>query len=330
MIQLHVEPNTSAMSWEKFRATKPVFSIALDGYVYGGPKFQKRVVLPVSGPVREGEAPLPPMVIGPYANFNHHEEVDRLATRATCAQILMAIRQGFFDTFRNGYKDTIHVYVNDCDQDVCMAVFLLRHGAISGTVVNPILNRLVFMEDMLDTTAGAYPFPMDMEILQELAWTFKPYTDIRLSGGLSRRNANEFESVIELVEKRIEKTINGRGEREELQTDYDVIGGGSGWTMVEEKGAQARTAMFGKGIRAFVSVRERANGNYDYSIGRMSTFVPFDIPGILAVLNEAEGCGEDCWGGADTIGGSPRIAGSRLTPKEVENIINFYLTQTRH
>lgn len=306
MIQLHVEPKTPAMSWEQFCATKPAFSIALDGYVYGGPKFMKT---------------------GPYANFNHHEDVDRLSTRATCAQVLMAIRQGFFDTFRNGFKDTIHVYVNDCDQDVCMAVFLLRHGVVSGTVVNPILNRLVFLEDMLDTTAGAYPFPVEMEVLQELAWTFKPYTDFRLSGGLGRRNASEFEAIIELVEKRLEKTINGRGERVELETDYDVIGGGSGWSMVEEKGAQARTAMFGKGIRAFVSVQKRSDGRFQYSIGRMSTFVPFDIPGILAALNEAEGCGEDRWGGADTIGGSPRVAGSRLTPKEVETIINQYLAR---
>lgn len=306
MIQLHVEPKTPAMSWEQFCATKPAFSIALDGYVYGGPKFMKT---------------------GPYANFNHHEDVDRLSTRATCAQVLMAIRQGFFDTFRNGFKDTIHVYVNDCDQDVCMAVFLLRHGVVSGTVVNPILNRLVFLEDMLDTTAGAYPFPVEMEVLQELAWTFKPYTDFRLNGGLGRRNASEFEAIIELVEKRLEKTINGRGERVELETDYDVIGGGSGWSMVEEKGAQARTAMFGKGIRAFVSVQKRSDGRFQYSIGRMSTFVPFDIPGILAALNEAEGCGEDRWGGADTIGGSPRVAGSRLTPKEVETIINQYLAR---
>lgn len=309
MIQLHVEPKTPAMSWEQFCATKPAFSIALDGYVYGGPKFMKT---------------------GPYANFNHHEEVDRLSTRATCAQVLMAIRQGFFDTFRNGYKDTIHVYVNDCDQDVCLAVFLLRHGAVSGTVVNPILNRIVFMEDMLDTTAGAYPFPTDMEVLQELAWIFKPYTDFRLGGGLGRRDTNEFTSIIELVEKRLETAIAGRGKLEELQTDYHVIGGGPGWTMVEEKGAQARTAMFGKGIRAFVSVQKRSDDRYQYSIGRMSILVPFDIPGILAALNEAEGCSEDRWGGAETIGGSPRVAGSRLTPKEVETIINLYLSQTRN
>ncbi len=307
MIQLHVEPQTPAMNWETFCLTKPAFSIALDGYVYGGPKFQKK---------------------GPYANFNHHEGVDRLSTRATCAQVLMAIRQGFFDTFRNGFKDTVHVYVNDCDQDVCMAVFLLRHGVVSSTVVNPILNRLVFLEDMLDTTAGAYPFPTEMEVLKELAWTFRPYTEFRLGGGLSRRDANEFTGVIERVEKRLELTIVGRGEREDLQTDYDVIGGGPGWVMVEEKGAQARTAMFGKGIRAFVSVQRRADDRYQYSIGRMSTFVPFDIPGILSTLNETERCGDDRWGGAETIGGSPRVSGSHLTPKELEAQINSYLAQT--
>lgn len=57
-----------------FKATEP-FSIALDGYVNVGPRFDHE---------------------GPRVNFNHHEEVDRLATRATCGQVLMAIRQGLF------------------------------------------------------------------------------------------------------------------------------------------------------------------------------------------------------------------------------------------
>lgn len=308
MIQLHVEPKTPAMCWEHFCVMKPSFSIALDGYVHEGPKFQKQ---------------------GPYANFNHHEEVDRLSTRATCAQVLIAIRQGFFDTFKNGFKDTIHVYVNDCDQDVCTSVFLLRHAVISGTVIAPILNRLVTMEDMLDTTAGAYPFPVEMEILEELAWIFEPYANFRLEGGLGRRSEQEFTGVIERVEERISKYIIGRGEKISLNLDYTVIGGGPGWAMVEEKGAQARTAMFGTGIRAFVSVQKRPDGRYQYSIGRMSIFVPFDVPEIIAELNAEEGCTEDQWGGADTIGGSPRVAGSRLEPKRVEEITNRFLALKR-
>lgn len=73
MITLHVDLKNPPYAWESFVATKPPFSIALDGYVSTGPRFD---------------------ATGPYLNANHHEEVDRLSTRATCAQILMALRQG--------------------------------------------------------------------------------------------------------------------------------------------------------------------------------------------------------------------------------------------
>jgi hypothetical protein len=33
----------------------------------------------------------------------------------------------------------------------------------------------------------------------------------------------------------------------------------------------------------------------------------------------------DIWGGSNIIGGSPRVNGSRLSPKEVETIINEFL-----
>ena len=239
----------------------------------------------------------------------------------------MAIRQGLFETFRN--KDGIfaRVFVNDCDQDVCTSWFLINHPDMSQTVLNPMLNRLVSMEDDLDTTAGAYPFPVDMPILRELAWVYQPYTNFRLGGGLARRDAVEFRSVIDDVENRILRHIVGRGDSVVLQTAYRVIGGGSGWHMVIEEGAQARTKMFANGTRAFVSQSDHGNGRFCYSIGRMSTFIPFPIPDILVALNTAEGCSDDQWGGADIIGGSPRVSGSRLTASEVTEVIEEVLAR---
>ena len=84
---LHVEPKQVPMQKEEFCRTKPRNSVALDGYVYGGPWFEHN---------------------GPYCSFNHHEEVNRLATRATCGQALMAIRQGFFSTFIPSGKHQLH------------------------------------------------------------------------------------------------------------------------------------------------------------------------------------------------------------------------------
>lgn len=303
-INLIVKSNTSPLSWEEFRAETDPYSIALDGYVAEGPAFDPS---------------------GPWRNFNHHEGVDRLATRATCGQVLMDLRQGLFDLFRDDDGPRADVYVNDCDEDVCLSWFLLKHHTLATQSINPLLNRLVHMEDALDTTAGAYPFPKDAVVLREMAWVFEPYRQFRLSGGLGRREANQFTSVITDVEHRILSHITGRGEELPLDLRYDVVGGGKGWSLVEEHGSMARTGMFADGIRAFVSVRDHGDGRYTYTVGRMSHFIDFPIVDLLAALDKAEG-GEDHWGGGNTIGGSPRVTGSRLTPEQVTAIIEDVLS----
>lgn len=302
-IVLYMRPKDPPMSWRKFCRTTEPFSIALDGYVAEAPRFQPD---------------------GPRANFNHHEEVDRLSTRATCAQILIAIRQGLFTCFRDEMGNPkANIFVNDCDEDVCTSLFLLKYGWMAEHVSNPVINRLVYMEDLLDATAGAYPVPTDSPILQELAWIFEPYRRFRINGGLDIRDTNAFTNVVTDVEHRIMQYIVGRGEKIPLDLSYEKIGGGSNWIMVREIGAQARNGMFADGIRAFVSVRERPNGRWSYIIGRMSAFIPgFDIPLFKKELNKVEGVKKDKWGGADNIIGSSRINGSRLSPDEVANIIN--------
>ena len=96
-IKLVMCSQQAPITWDKFLETEDTHAIALDGYVSGGPRFDPS---------------------GPRVNFNHHEEVDRLATRSTCGQVLMAIRQGLFKTFRNGFGPYATVLVNDCDEDI--------------------------------------------------------------------------------------------------------------------------------------------------------------------------------------------------------------------
>jgi hypothetical protein len=236
----------------------------------------------------------------------------------------MVLRQGLADCFRdaNGFRAT--VYVNDCDQDVCLSWFLLKYAFLAEQTMNPLINRLVALEDALDATAGAYPFPIDLPMLGELAWIFEPYQRFRGSGELDRREPAAFRGVITDVEHRILRHIGGDGDSLPLDT-RDRRLGGSRWALVEEIGSQARTAMFADGIRAFVAVRERPDGRWTYTIGRMSPFVPFDVPGVLAALNEVEGTTTDCWGGSNTVGGSPRVGGSKLSPSEVERVVSEFL-----
>lgn len=304
-MKLIVDPRVGGLSWEKFLEDCPQMSIALDGYVGVGPRLD-----------------LKKMVV----NFNHHEEVDRLATRATCAQVLMAIRQGMFSSFRNEAGPFANVFVNDCDEDVCTSWFLLNNSHMVTHAVNPLVNKLVSMEDALDSTAGAYPFPAELPALAELAWVFAPYRQFRLNHGLEGRDSAAFESIIMDVELRIMQYITGHGKSIPLNTKYKVIGGGSGWTMVEEIGMHARTGMFGDGIQAYVSVRYLQNGNYGYTIGKLSPFIPHDLLKLTNRLNELDPAVKDGnrWGGGNNIIGSPRATGSALNPetlhKEMEEV----------
>lgn len=298
-IRLHVRPQDFPMTGAEFRKMHPPFAVALDGYVGEGPWVD---------------------LDGPYANFNHHEGVYRPATRATCGQVLVEIRQGLFDTFRDENGPRLDAYVNDCDEDVCTAWFLLKHHHMVLHAMNPTLNRLVAMEDMLDTTAGAYPYPKDLPALRELAWVFDPYRRFRLAGGVDRKNADEFRGIITDVEHRITLYIAGRGERISLDLRYERIGGGAGWTMVREVGAHARTAMFADGIRLFAAVRDRADGAKTVTIGKMSGYVRCDLGQVADACNAHEAAARgiasdtlrDRWGGGTTVIGSPRVSGTIL------------------
>lgn len=302
MIELSVDFRT--LTWDQFKLESPRYSIALDGYVRGGPQF-------------EADAP--------RANFNHHEDVDRLATRATCAQVLMALRQGFFNCFRTSEGPTAHVCVNDCDEDVCMSWTLLKHHYLAEGAINPMINRLVAMEDALDCTAGAYPFPKDLPALRELAWVFQPYRQFRASGQLDRKDPAAFREIIADVELRILQHVMGKGKELPLDTRYESLGGGPGWSLVKEIGAQARTGMLSDGVRIFVSVRERADGRMTYVIGKLAPFIPLNLVKLTAELNLREEAPEDLWGGGDVIMGSPRNNGSRLSVSEVSSVMNAAL-----
>lgn len=309
MINLVVKPDISPISWRNFLVETEPNAVALDGYVADGPRYSH-------------------LKRGVYVNFNHHENVDRLATRATCAQVLLALRQRLLEPFRTESGEVnMNVYVNDCDQDVCLSWYLLNNAHIVSGTMNPLINRLVYVEDMLDATAGAYPFPKDLPLLEEIAWIFEPYTLFRLSGGLDMRNGNGYRSIITDVEQRIKQHVTGSGGSCKLDMSYEIIEQGQGWVAVTEKGAQAKTGMFADGHQTYLSVRERSDGNCVYVIGRMSQFVPTPLDKICEKLNELEGRNnsDDRWGGSNTIIGSPRVSGSSLKRKDVLDVITSYI-----
>lgn len=306
-IKLHVEPR-KVYTWEEFKAKKPPYSIGLDGFI---------------------DAPIMRDSKGPYANFDHHSVSDRLATRSSAEQVHMEINLGLFDTFRKDGIPHAQVWVNDPDEDTCLAWWLLKNNELVKNHAAPRINRLVYCEDRLDCTAGAYPFG-DISIRRKMAWIFQPYNDVRFQGILAQLNGVEMRNVIEAIEGRINEHIFGEGGEIPLEGHYEKIGGGDGWALTRETGPASRMAMYNDGIAAFAAlVASKADGTNVYVLGRRSVWTPFDLGLLYKKLNELEKdiiTETNKWGGSDTIGGSPRDSGSRLSPQKLQEVINSELS----
>lgn len=231
----------------------------------------------------------------------------------------MALRGGLTEEFPDPT-----VFVNDCDEDVSLSVALLEEPWAAEAVTNPRLNQIVTLEDMMDTTGGAYGYPLKMPLLHEILWVFEPYALCRSSGELDRREAATFERVIRDIGVRVKLFVAGRGQKITPNGTTEVIKTGSGdWALIREHGPHARLDTFARGIKKFVAYRERPDGRLVVTIGRNSHYRRFPVGKILARLNEVEDLTRnvDRWGGGDLIGGSPRIAGTGLKIDDIFKIV---------
>ena len=309
-IDLNIEPRR-VYSWSDFRRQKPPYSIALDGFVD-------------SSTTRDPE--------GPHANFDHHSRVDRLSTRSASEQVHIEIKLGLFDTFRKSGVPEAHVCVNDPDEDACLAWWLLKNNEKVEKRSDPRINRLVYSEDRLDCTAGAYPFG-DTSMRRKMAWIFQPYNEARFSGEIARMEQAEMRIIIESVEDRINRYVLGERGEVPLKGHYERIGGGSVWALTRETGPASRMAMYNDGITAFAAlVTGKNDGSYVYTLGRRSVWTPFNLQELYSRLNAEEAAivnDQNRWGGSDTVGGSPRETGSRLSPERLEEIINSVINTAR-
>ncbi len=305
-IILHAEPGV-VMGWEDFLTQRPPYSIALDGYVHGLSRYSPA---------------------GPFANFNHHEGVDRFSTRSTCMQIFFSIKLGLFDAFTRNGRRFAHVFVNDADQDVCLSCWLLTNPEKADSVSwGDPLAKLIIFEDFMDASAGAYPFDDSDEpdsLFKRQAWIFEPYTAARSARKLHTMTGPDLEALITVISERISDFCENRGQSLDVKADSAIIGGGPGWKMIVETSAYGRIMVYSSGTSAFVGMRTRNDGNFTYVLGKMSPYITFPLEKIYEGLNRAENLTSthNSWGGSNTIGGSPRQTGSRLSPKEVERIIN--------
>lgn len=306
MINLFAEPGV-VISWDEFTHTKPPFSIALDGYVNSVSELDLN---------------------GPYLNLDHHSGIKRLITRSTCSQVYLSIVLGLFNLFQKNNQPHANIYVNDCDQDVCLSYWLLKNpDKITGLRAQDNIARLIICEDFVDATAGSFPIDLTRDVIQQTVWIFEPYTIARNNAELRKCSSDKMVELIMRVYERINLFVEGKAQTIEVDSRHEIVGGGNGWVLAREIGPYARVHLYQKGVTALVTFRDNQDGTYTYSIGKISDFINFPIPKLYSILNQAEHLHDtnNQWGGSSIIGGSPRRSNSTLKPKELEALVNDYL-----
>lgn len=284
MVLIECHPH-EVVTWEEFKRL-PAPAVALDGYV--------------EGPTRQNPT---------HASFDHHTGVDRMATRATCEQVALAIRFGPLQVIEDPGRLSVHV--NHADEDVCLSVWLLEHQEV---VDEPRIRRLVDAEGLLDTTGGCYVPVTDEDFLAQIAWIFAP---------CQRRphTAPNMTTTIHQVGRRLERFAVGAAERARTASAYTLLERRGRVAAIVEHGPLARAQLRNAGIDVFAS-RRRENGRIDFSVGKTSPYVAFNLPKAYTELNRLEGCeGDDSWGGSETIGGSPRRSGTHLAVATVLDVL---------
>lgn len=258
---------------------------------------------------------------------SYGDDANRMAIRSTTDQALCQVKLGLYDTYQVNGEPTALLWVNDFDEDVEIASYVLCHPEAAD---NKLFRELAKIEDYLDMSAGLFPVRKRWHVVRRLCWISQPYTDAKLSGELFTMDAKTMEARLLETHERISRAINGDGGEIEPDTRYEVLSEHGFWKVIREVGAHARLGLAENGVKAFISVRGETPGHYRYTLARLSKFIPFPLVAFAEHMNELEGIGPenpDRWGGSDTVVGPPRLVGTRYSPAELTGVMLAFLRE---
>ncbi len=256
-------------------------------------------------------------------SFDHHAGCIRLVTLATCQQVATAIRLGLV------IDEETEIVINDIDADTTIAVWLLLHPE---SVDEPRIKELVERIGLTDAHGPIFP----------------PHAIHRELGPAYGSKDPQTLEMLETFLVKVTQYANGEWKEPAVRPDRKADGFGwspkTGWQRVS--GVNGFDEVYTAGFLAGVLYTNAPNGTKLYTIGKRSDLVPLQLgPGatkrpptsvedyrkdtILGALAlaELEGNPEQShaanWGGATTVGGSPRNpdgSQSRLKPEQIFKI----------
>lgn len=260
-------------------------------------------------------------------SFDHHAGCTRLVTLATCQQVATAIKLGLV------VDEGTEVFINDLDADTVLAVWLLGNPErVNEERVKELIERI----GLTDAHGPIFP----------------PHAIHRELGPAYGSKDPQTMAMLETFLAKVTQYANGEWKepaaRPERKSDGFAWSPKTGWQPVSQ--VTGFDEVYNKGFLAGVLYTSMAGGTLMYTIAKRSDLVPLHLgPGatkrpptssddyrkdtILGALalKEIEVNSEQShvanWGGATSIGGSPRNEvevegkkvnfGSRLTPEQV-------------
>ncbi|OGJ60262.1 hypothetical protein A2635_00710 [Candidatus Peribacteria bacterium RIFCSPHIGHO2_01_FULL_51_9] len=269
---------------ERFFEDYPPHAVALDGFVKGLFHFQKK---------EDG---------GPRAVVDHHRsdaDLDRLIVRSTCEQIYLRTLTGFFQKHFGNGKLNLNIFCNDLDEDVILALYILRHHAdVLAKGRERALFRLVHFEGLKDAFGGSFSLSdersqgSDAHIDDEkLKWVFH-----RCS---TWKHNPEFRDlipsalcglVLEDSFARIDAYRRGLAGRMALDGGYDVLWNDlqHGWSLVTEHGHEARIQMAKDGIDAIISPIRKGSRGQVFTLWKIDDASSWPVTELFDVFNRLE------------------------------------------
>lgn len=265
-------------------------------------------------------------------SFDHHAGCVRLATTAACQQV--------FDAILLGFDPQNHaVLINHVDADTVLATWLLQHsGRWRIPAEREKVRPLVAAVAARDAHGPAYPAPAMEYADYYYANVMVPSHRLKGKKAAQGELENSLHQCLAIIENwwKDGLPINSVPARQLKMPPMDTHGTyvlvGAGELPPEDQGLLV-SKLYEAGHDRILLWSQDPSGRFRYGLAKRSDLVTgFPLEEIYRALNEAESQARgsvlvsgQTWGGASTVGGSPRDK-SVLPPCEVMNTIDHVLS----